>query len=53
MFGYQQHPQYGEWLLDKDSGPRPCRFENWTDDDVLEYVGGPMAKQIITNGKSN
>lgn len=53
MFGYQQHPQYGEWLLDKDSGPRPCRFENWADDDILEYVGGPQAKQIITNGKSN
>lgn len=50
IFGYQNHSQYGEWLLDGDNGPRPCRFENWTDDDILEYVGGPQAKKIINNG---
>ena len=40
IYGYQQHPQYGEWLIDGNSGPRPCRFENWDHNDLIEYVGG-------------
>jgi hypothetical protein len=40
IYGYQPHPQYGEWLLDGDNGPRPCRLENWPAEDLSAYVGG-------------
>jgi hypothetical protein len=43
IFGYQ-NDLYGEWLVDGDNGTRPCRLKNWSEEDLVSFVGGEYAK---------
>nr|BFF26819.1 hypothetical protein GCM10025732_47840 [Glycomyces mayteni] len=48
IFNYHPHPQYGQWPLDGDDGPYPCRLSNWPIEDLVSYVGGEYAASYYT-----
>ena len=43
VYGYHPHPQYGEWVMEGDSGERPCRPQNWHPEDLAAFLGGEYA----------
>ena len=53
IYGYQSHPQYGEWLIEGNDGPRPCRFENWIEEDLIGFAGGEFVKAYYENEGMN